>query len=69
MGQCYASSSMLFSVPLVKCSAESGSLQASRAPFQSVPANSRAGLGNPVLDVRSQPLKKIFLDLLILFYI
>lgn len=55
-----ASSSVVLSMLLVNCLAESVSLQASKAPFQSVSAISRAELSKPVLDVRSQPFKKYF---------
>lgn len=55
-----ASSSVVLSMLLVNCLAESVSLRASKAPFQSASASSRAELSKPVLDVRSQPLKKYF---------
>lgn len=55
-----ASSSVLLSMLWVNCLAESVSLRASKAPFQSVSASSRAGLSKPVLDVRSQTFKKYF---------
>lgn len=55
-----ASSSVVLSMLLVNCLAESVSLRASKASFQSASASSRAELSKPVLDVRSQPLKKYF---------
>lgn len=55
-----ASSSVSPSMLWVDCLAESVSLRAAKAPFQSVSASSRAGLSKPVLDVRSQTFKKYF---------